>query len=167
MALRNIRTNDDPILRKNSRKVEVFDDRLQILIDDMFETMYDAQGVGLAAVQVGVLKQVIVIDTGEPGEKLVLINPEIIDQKGEQRTLEGCLSVPGRSGIVDRPMEATVRALDRNGQEYTFTGTDLLAKAFCHEIDHLDGIVFTSKCERMLTEEELKAADQDNDEGMD
>ncbi len=145
MALRNIRTNDDPILRKNSRKVEVFDDRLQILIDDMFETMYDAQGVGLAAVQVGVLKQVIVIDTGEPGEKLVLINPEIIDQKGEQRTLEGCLSVPGRSGIVDRPREATVRALDRNGQEYTFTGTDLLAKAFCHEIDHLSGVLYIDK----------------------
>jgi peptide deformylase len=145
MALRNIRIEDDPILRKQSRPVEKWDERLQILIDDMFETMYDAQGVGLAAVQIGILKQLIVIDTGEPGEKLVLINPEIIETKGEQRTPEGCLSLPGRCGLVDRPEEVTIHAWDRNGQEYTRTGNDLLAKAFCHEIDHLSGILFTDK----------------------
>ena len=145
MALRSIRTEEDPILRKQSRLVEKFDERLQILIDDMLETMYDAEGVGLAAVQIGVLKQVIVIDTGEPGEKLVLINPEIIDRKGLQKTPEGCLSLPGKCGIVERPLEVTVRALDRNGKEYTKTGRNLLAKAFCHEIDHLSGVLFTDK----------------------
>ncbi len=145
MALRSIRMEEDPILRKQSRKVEKFDERLQILIDDMFETMYDANGVGLAGVQIGVLKQVIVIDTGEPGEKLVLINPEIVASSGEQKTPEGCLSLPGRCGIVERPEEVTIRALDRTGEEYTKTGTGLLAKAFCHEIDHLSGILFTDK----------------------
>ena len=145
MALRSIRMEEDPILRKQSRKVEKFDERLQILIDDMFETMYDANGVGLAGVQIGVLKQVIVIDTGEPGEKLVLINPEIVASSGVQKAPEGCLSLPGRCGIVERPEEVTIRALDRTGTEYTKTGTGLLAKAFCHEIDHLSGILFTDK----------------------
>lgn len=150
MALRNIRMDEDPILRKQSRKVEVFDQRLQTLIDDMFETMYDAGGVGLAGVQVGVLKQVIVIDTGEPEEKLVLINPEIIQESGEQHTPEGCLSLPGKSGIVNRPEKVTIRALDRDGNEYEYTGKDLLAKAFCHEIDHLGGILFMDKIEKMV-----------------
>ena len=149
MALRSIRINDDPILRKNSRKVEVFDQRLQTLIDDMFETMYDTQGVGLAGVQVGVLKQVIVIDTGEEGEKLVLINPGIIEQSGEQTGGEGCLSLPGRSGIVTRPETVTVRALDRDGNEYTKTGHGLLARAFCHEIDHLYGRLYADIAESM------------------
>lgn len=149
MALRSIRTNDDPILRKNSRKVEVFDQRLQMLIDDMFETMYDAQGVGLAAVQVGVLKQVIVIDTGEEDECLVLINPEIIHTEGEQHTPEGCLSLPGRGGVCNRPQTVTIRALDRDGNVYEKTGHDLLAKAFCHEIDHLCGILFIDKAEKL------------------
>ena len=149
MALRNIRINDDPILRKNSRKVEVFDQRLQTLIDDMFETMYDTNGVGLAGVQVGVLKQVIVIDTGEEGEKLVLINPEIIAQSGEQKGGEGCLSLPGRSGIVTRPDTVTIRALDRDGNEYEKTGHGLLARAFCHEIDHLYGKLYSDIAEQM------------------
>ena len=142
MALRNIRINEDPILRKTSRRVEELDQRTQTLIDDMFETMYDAGGVGLAAVQVGVLKQIIVIDTDEPGEKLVLINPEIIDEQGEQQTPEGCLSIPGRSGIVKRPETVTVRAMDREGNIFEKTGKGLLAKAFCHEIDHLSGKIF-------------------------
>ena len=150
MALRNIRIDDDPILRKNSRKVEAFDQRLQMLIDDMFETMYDANGVGLAAVQVGVLKQVIVIDTGEEGERLVLINPEIIAEEGEQVTPEGCLSVPGKSGFVKRPQKVTVRALDRDGNVFEKTGEDLLAKAFCHEIDHLSGVLYVDKLESEL-----------------
>ncbi len=147
MALRNIRVDDDPILRKNSRKVEAFDQRLEMLIDDMFDTMYDANGVGLAAVQVGVLKQVIVIDTGEEGEKLVLINPEIIATEGEQTGGEGCLSIPGKNGIVTRPQKVTVRALDREGRVFEKTGEDLLARAFCHEIDHLSGVLYTDKAE--------------------
>lgn len=145
MALRNIRVEDDPILRKTSRKVEKFDQRLEMLIDDMFDTMYDAGGVGLAAVQVGVLKQVIVIDTGEEGERLVLINPEIIAEEGEQLTPEGCLSIPGKVGTVKRPQKVTIRALDREGNVYEKTGEDLLAKAFCHEIDHLSGILYIDK----------------------
>ena len=145
MALRNIRVEDDPILRKTSRKVEKFDQRLEMLIDDMFDTMYDAGGVGLAAVQVGVLKQVIVIDTGEEGERLVLINPEIIAEEGEQLTPEGCLSIPGKVGTVKRPQKVTIRALDREGNVYEKTGEDLLAKAFCHEIDHLSGVLYIDK----------------------
>lgn len=156
MALRNIRVDDDPILRKNSRKVEAFDQRLEMLIDDMFDTMYDANGVGLAAVQVGVLKQVIVIDTGEEGEKLVLINPEIIATEGEQTGGEGCLSIPGKNGIVTRPQKVTVRALDREGKVFEKTGEDLLARAFCHEIDHLSGVLYTDKAEsvQQIMEEE-------------
>ncbi len=153
MALRNIRINEDPILRKTSRRVEELDQRTQTLIDDMFETMYDAGGVGLAAVQVGVLKQIIVIDTDEPGEKLVLINPEIIDEQGEQQTPEGCLSIPGRSGIVERPETVTVRAMDREGNIFEKTGKGLLAKAFCHEIDHLSGVLYIDKIDRWLSEE--------------
>lgn len=153
MALRNIRINDDPILRKKSRKVEELDQRTQTLIDDMFETMYDAGGVGLAAVQVGVLKQVIVIDTDQPGEKLVLINPEIIAQEGENVSPEGCLSIPGKAGYVKRPNQVTVRAMDRNGQIYEKTGTGLLAKAFCHEIDHLSGQLYIDKVEKWVDEE--------------
>lgn len=150
MALRNIRINDDPILRKVSRPVEDFGKRTQMLIDDMFDTMYDAEGVGLAAVQVGVLKRIVVIDTGEEGEKLVLVNPEIISRKGEQHTVEGCLSLPGRSGICTRPASVTVRAQDREGNFYEVTGDDLLAKAFCHEIDHLDGILYSDKVEEWV-----------------
>lgn len=150
MALRNIRINEDPILRKTSRKVEELDQRTQTLIDDMFETMYDAGGVGLAAVQVGVLKQIIVIDTDEPGEKLVLINPEIIEAKGEQQTPEGCLSIPGRAAILKRPETVTVRAMDREGNVFEKTGTGLLAKAFCHEIDHLSGVLYIDKVDRWI-----------------
>ncbi len=154
MALRNIRTNDDPILRKNSRKVEEIDRRTQILIDDMFDTMYDAGGVGLAAVQVGVLKQVIVIDTDQPGERLVLINPEIIATEGENNSPEGCLSIPGKAGYVTRPDKVTVRAMDRDGNVYEKTGTGLLAKAFCHEIDHLSGVLYIDKVNQWVNDEE-------------
>lgn len=153
MALRNIRINEDPILRKKSRRVEELDRRTQILIDDMFETMYDAGGVGLAAVQVGVLKQIIVIDTDQPGEKLVLINPEIIAQEGEQHTPEGCLSIPGKAGYVKRPNKVTVRAMDREGNIYEKTGTGLLAKAFCHEIDHLSGTLYIDLVDQWADED--------------
>ena len=143
MALRNIVKEGDPILAKKSRVVEKFDDRLATLIDDMLETMYDANGVGLAAVQVGMLKRVVVIDIGEGAMELV--NPEIIFAEGEQRESEGCLSLPGKYGVTVRPKKVQVKAQDRNGKWQVFTGEDLKARAFCHELDHLDGILFTSK----------------------
>lgn len=142
MALRNIVKIGDPILNKKSRTVEKFDDKLATLIDDMIETMYNGNGVGLAAVQVGILKRVVVIDIGEG--VMELVNPEIISQEGEQISQEGCLSLPGQWGTTKRPKKVKVKAQDRNGKWQMFTGEDLKAKAFCHEIDHLDGIIFTS-----------------------
>lgn len=142
MALRNIVKLGDPILYKKSRVVEKFDDRLAMLIDDMKETMYDGNGVGLAAVQVGILKRVVVIDIGEG--PMELVNPEITFTEGEQISQEGCLSLPGKWANTKRPQRVQVKAQDRNGKWQVFTGEDLKAKAFCHEIDHLDGILFTS-----------------------
>ena len=142
MALRNIVKLGDPILYKKSRVVEKFDDRLAMLIDDMKETMYDGNGVGLAAVQVGILKRVVVIDVGEG--PMELVNPEITLKEGEQREQEGCLSLPGKWGTTVRPMKVQVKAQDRNGKWQVFTGEGLKARAFCHELDHLDGILFTS-----------------------
>ena len=142
MALRNIVKLGDPILNKTSRKVEKFDDKLAALIDDMLETMYSANGVGLAAVQVGILKRVVVIDIGEG--PMELVNPEIPMKEGEQQESEGCLSLPGKYGVTSRPQKVQVKAQDRNGKWQVFTGEDLKARAFCHEIDHLDGILFTS-----------------------
>ncbi len=143
MALRNIVKVGDPILNKKSRPVEKFDDRLGVLIDDMIETMNDAGGVGLAAVQVGMLKRVVVIDVGDG--VMELVNPEITLREGEQRESEGCLSVPGEYGVTVRPKKVQVKAQDRNGMWHVYTGEDLKARAFCHELDHLDGILFTSK----------------------
>ena len=142
MALRNIRKEQDEILRKPSRKVELFDDRLQTLIDDMFETMYDAQGCGLAAVQVGILKQVIVIDTEQPGEKLVLINPELLEKSGETGIEEGCLSIPEQRALVPRAEKVKIRALDRDGNPFELEADDLLAICIQHEMDHLVGKLF-------------------------
>ncbi len=142
MALRNIVKVGDPVLNKISRKVEKFDEKLSCLIDDMLETMYDANGAGLAAVQVGILKRVVVIDVGEG--PIELVNPEITIMEGEQRETEGCLSLPGKWGVTIRPKKVQVKAQDRNGKWQVFTGEDLKARAFCHEIDHLDGILFTS-----------------------
>lgn len=142
MALRNIVKLGDPVLTKKSRVVEKFDDRLATLIDDMLETMYDGNGVGLAAVQVGVLKRVVVIDIGEG--PMELVNPEIIYTEGEQISQEGCLSLPGKWGTTSRPKKVQIKAQDRTGKWQVFTGEDLKAKAFCHEIDHLDGILFPS-----------------------
>lgn len=142
MALRNIVKLGDPILNKKSRVVEKFDDRLATLIDDMKETMYDGNGVGLAAVQVGILKRVVVIDIGDG--PMELVNPEITFADGEQISQEGCLSLPGKWANTKRPQKVQVKAQDRNGKWQVFTGEDLKAKAFCHEIDHLDGILFTS-----------------------
>ena len=142
MALRNIVKLGDPVLNKRSREVTKFDDKLSTLIDDMLETMYDANGVGLAAVQVGVLRRVVVIDIGEG--PMELVNPEITLAEGEQREQEGCLSLPGRYEVTLRPMKVQVKAQDRNGKWQVFTGEDLKARAFCHELDHLDGVLFTS-----------------------
>lgn len=161
MATRNILTKEEPLLYKKSRPVKAFDDRLHQLLDDMAETLMTSGGVGLAAPQVGVLRRaVLVIETNVPEgeeEKLIeLINPEIVESSGEQYGAEGCLSFPEEYGLVRRPMDVTVRAQDRNGEFFTVSGTGLTARCFCHEIDHLDGVVFTSLCERMLTQEELE-----------
>ena len=145
MALRNIVKLGDPILNKTSRKVEKFDEKLSTLIDDMFETMYAENGVGLAAVQVGMLKRVVVIDVGDG--PMELVNPEITLKEGEQRESEGCLSLPGKYGVTLRPKKVQVKAQDRNGKWQVFTGEDLKARCFCHEIDHLDGILYTMKAE--------------------
>ena len=149
MAIRKIRTEGDSILTKECRKVEKMTPKIQELIDDMFDTMYEAYGVGLAAPQVGVLKQIVVIDTtGE--DPLVLINPEIIETSGSQTADEGCLSVPGMSGTVTRPNHVKVRALDENMEEYILEGEELLARAICHETDHLHGRLYTELVEGEL-----------------
>ncbi len=150
MALRNIVKFGDPILNKKSRVVEKFDDRLSDLIDDMLETMYNGNGVGLAAVQVGILKRVVVIDIGEG--PIELVNPEITLEEGEQISQEGCLSLPNKWANTKRPKKVQVKAQDRKGKWQVFTGEDLKAKAFCHEIDHLDGILFTAHAVSEITE---------------
>ena len=141
MAIRNIREDGDDVLRKVCKPVEKMTERLNTLIDDMFDTMYEANGVGLAAPQVGVLRRIVVIDVMD-GNPLVLINPEIIESDGEQIGPEGCLSLPGLQGDVSRPNHVIVKALDRDMKEITVEGEELLARALCHEIDHLDGILY-------------------------
>ncbi len=157
MGLRRIFTDKDPALHKVCRPVTKFDRRLHSLLDDMKETLADAAGVGLAAPQVGILRRVVVVDTGE--EILELVNPVILETSGEQEGQEGCLSVPGKYGIVKRPMNVKVRAQDRNGNWFEAEGEELIARCFCHELDHLDGILYTEKMERFLTDEELEAQD--------
>ena len=164
MALRNVLTKEEPGLYKKSRPVTDFNPRLHQLLDDMAQTLATENGVGLAAPQVGVLRRaVIVLETNVPeGEEaylIELINPEIIESSGEQYGPEGCLSGPGEYGLVRRPLNVKVRAQNRNGEFFEVEGTGLTARCFCHEIDHLDGVVFTSKCERMLTEEELESGE--------
>lgn len=148
MALRTIRVEGDSVLTKVSRPVEKMTPRIQDLIEDMLDTMYEAQGVGLAAPQVGILKRIVVIDVGEG--PIVLINPEIIETSGEQTGDEGCLSVPGMAGQVTRPNYVKVRALDEEMHEVEYEGEELLARAFCHEIDHLDGHIYTEFVEGEL-----------------
>ncbi len=146
MAIRTIREEGDEILKKVSREVEVIDEKIQTLIDDMLETMHKFNGVGLAAVQVGILKRVVVIHIDyEKEEPLILINPEIIKQKGAQTVEEGCLSFPNKFAKIVRPEEVTIEALDRNGEKIKLTGKGLLAQAISHEIDHLNGEVFIDK----------------------
>ncbi|MEQ2370131.1 peptide deformylase [Blautia sp. CLA-JM-H16] len=157
MALRTIRVQGDPVLTKKSRPVEEMTPKISELITDMLDTMYDAMGVGLAAPQVGILKRIVVIDVGEG--PIVLINPEILETSGEQTGDEGCLSVPGMAGQVTRPNYVKVKALDINMEEVIYEGEELLARAFCHEIDHLDGKMYTE-----LVEGELHKVNYDYDE---
>ena len=156
MAIRQIVKEGDSVLTKHCREVVKFDDRLAQLIDDMTETLHDSGGVGLAAPQISVLRRVVVIDVGDEHGKIELINPVITSMKGKQHELEGCLSVPGLWGYVDRPAKAKVKAQDRYGKEFDIEGTELLAIALCHEIDHLSGILFTDKADELLTSEQLE-----------
>ena len=154
MGIRKILTDKDPALHKVCKPVESFDRKLHKLLDDMAETMDDAGGVGLAAPQVGILRRAVVVDTGDG--VLELVNPELVETSGEQEGAEGCLSVPGKYGLVKRPYIAKVRAQDRDGNWFEAEGEELIARCFCHELDHLDGIVYTQVMERYLTEEELQ-----------
>ncbi len=154
MALRKILTDAEPALHKVCKPVEKFDQKLHTLLDDMQDTLIESGGVGLAAPQVGILRRVVLVDTEE--EILELINPTLVETDGEQVGAEGCLSVPGKYGLVKRPYYAKVRAQDRNGEWYEAEGEELIARCFCHELDHLDGIIYTQVMERYLTEEELQ-----------
>ena len=153
MGIRKILTVEESALHKTCRPVENFDKKLHKLLDDMRETLIDSEGVGLAAPQVGILRRVVLVDTGE--EILELVNPTLLETDGEQVGAEGCLSVPGRYGLVKRPYYTKVRAQDRNGDWYEYEGEELIARCFCHELDHLDGIIYTEVMDRYLTEEEL------------
>lgn len=154
MAIRIIRTKEEDVLYKKCKEVKVFDNKLAILLDDMYDTMKERNGVGLAAPQVGILKRAVVIETDEESGKIELINPVIISEEGEQDGPEGCLSAPGIWGKVLRPMKVTVRAQDRNGEFFEISGEELLARAFCHEIEHLDGHLFLEKVTEFIEPEE-------------
>lgn len=162
MALRTIlkKDTDEESLRKKSRPVTVFDKRLHTMIDDMIDTLKDSGGVGLAAPQVGILRRIVVIEK-EDGTILELVNPEIIATAGEQEGLEGCLSLPGVWGVVKRPMTVTVKAMDRNGNVYTDTESELIGRCFVHECEHLDGILFVDRASKILTEEELQQMEEE------
>ena len=167
MELSNIREIGDEILNKQCREVKEMTPRIETLIEDMIETMYDAQGVGLAAPQVGVLKRIVVIDVSmeEEPDPIILINPVILETSGEQTGYEGCLSVPGKSGLVTRPNYAKVKALDINMEEFIIEGEELLARCLCHEIDHLGGHLYVEKVEGdLLSNEELSAMMEEEEE---
>ena len=155
MGLRKILTDKEPALHKVCKPVTNFDAKLHKLLDDMRETLIESGGVGLAAPQVGILRRVVLVDTGD--EILELVNPTLVSTDGEQVGAEGCLSIPGKYGLVKRPYYATVRAQDRDGNWSEAEGEELFARCFCHELDHLDGIVYTHVMDRFLTEEELNA----------
>ena len=159
MALRNVRFMGDDVLRKACREVKELKERDRILIDDMFDTMYEENGVGLAAPQVGVLKRIVVIDVGD--DPLVLINPVILETSGEQTGDEGCLSLPGKSGKVTRPNYVKVKALNEEMEEFELEATELLARAICHECDHLDGVLYVDKVEGELNTVEYDDEDEE------
>ncbi len=159
MGLRKILTDKEPALHKTCKPVTAFDGKLHRLLDDMRETLEQAQGVGLAAPQVGILRRIVLVDNGE--QVLELVNPSLVETSGEQIGAEGCLSVPGKYGLVKRPDYAKVRAQDRNGVWFETDGRGLTARCFCHELDHLDGILYTEVMERFLTDEELAEMEED------
>ena len=154
MGIRKILTDQEPALHKVCKSVEVFDRKLHKLLDDMADTLEEAQGVGLAAPQVGILRRVVIVETGDG--LLELINPTMVETSGEQVGAEGCLSVPGKYGLVKRPYYAKVRAQDRDGNWFEAEAEELIARCFCHELDHLDGIVYTQVMDHFLTDEELE-----------
>ena len=157
MGIRKILTDKDPALHKTCKPVTDFNERLWKLLDDMKETLKESGGVGLAAPQVGILRRVVVVDTGE--EIVELVNPSLLETSGEQYGPEGCLSLPGKYGLVKRPNVASVRSQDRNGNWFALEGEELTARCFCHELDHLDGIMFTEVMDRFLTDEELESGE--------
>lgn len=161
MALRKILVQGDPTLTKHCRPVEKFDEKLHVLLDDMKETLADANGAGLAAPQIGILRRVVVVVDADD-QMVELVNPELIHTEGEQTGLEGCLSVPGKYGVVTRPYKATVRAQDRNGNFFEMEGDEIVARCFCHEIEHLDGHLFVEHADRLYTIEELEAMEEQN-----
>ncbi len=161
MAIRNIVKDGDPILLKQTRKVENFDSKLHALLDDMYDTLVEANGVGIAAPQVGIMRSICLVDTGDG--LLELINPEIIETSGTQNDPEGCLSFPGVVGLVERPNYVKVKAQDRNGKWYEAEGEELTARAFSHEIDHLNGVVFTSKISEMIDPKEYYGDNEDEE----
>ncbi len=156
MALREIVEKGDDILNKKCREVVKFDDRLSSLIDDMIDTLRESGGVGLAAPQVGILRRVVVIEVDPEQGVIELVNPEIVETSGKQVGLEGCLSLPGKWGIASRPYKVKLKAYNRKGELFTVEGEALLARAFCHELDHLDGVLYDTKVERMLFPEEIE-----------
>ena len=164
MALRTIREYGDDVLAKKCKDVKEITPRIQELVADMLETMYEANGVGLAAPQVGILKRVVVIDCSPEGDQpIVMINPEIIETSGEQTGYEGCLSLPGKSGVVTRPNYVKAKAVDLEGNEYIIEGEELLARAICHELDHLDGHMYVEKVEGDLVDNEELMAEAEED----
>ena len=158
MALRNIRIDGDDILRKKCRPITEMTPKIQELIDDMLETMYEAEGVGLAGPQVGILKRLVVIDVGEG--PIVLINPEIVEKSGEQTGMEGCLSLPGKAGEVTRPNHVVCKAFNEDMEEITVEGEELLARAICHELDHLDGILYKDLAKNGLVDVEASDGEE-------
>ena len=165
MGLRKILTDKEPSLHKVCKPVTKFDNKLHKLLDDMAETLIDSGGVGLAAPQVGILRRVVLVDVGmEEPDIIELINPELVETDGEQYGPEGCLSVPGKYGLVRRPMYAKVRAQDRNGDWYEYEGEELIARCFCHELDHLDGVVYVELSDRLYTSEELDEMFEEQEE---
>ena len=163
MAIRKIVERGDPVLEKVCRPVTEFNARLHTLLDDMAETLEEAGGVGLAAPQVGILRRVFIVKDSED-EIIELINPEIIGEEGEQTGLEGCLSIPGRYGVVTRPYKVRVRAQDRDGLFFEIEDEDITARCFCHEIEHLDGRLYTEHCDHLLSDEEVQQYIEDHPE---
>lgn len=155
MVIRRILTDDDPALHKKCHYITKFDEKLWALLDDLKETLADASGAGLAAPQVGIVRRAVIVVTDD-GEMLELINPEVIDQEGEQDGLEGCLSIPGMWGYVKRPMRVRVKAQDRNGQWFEVEGEEIMARCFCHEIEHLDGHMYTEHTDQLYTSDEIE-----------